>query len=1007
VAETDGEAISHSTRTIEGDVFGTPAYMPPEQAAGNMEDVDERSDIFALGGILYKILTHEAPYAGATVAEVLRKAVRAYYKAPRVKSPWNRIPRELESICLKAMKPKHGDRYESAEALIRDVQAHMDHRAVAAHPYGPWSRFVRFVQRHPVGSVAGGITLVLLSLGSAATGLLWARSQANATRAELNASRAREQQAVAEAERLRAQKAEVRATSAQETLDKGRLVAGVIRGATTELGPVIRDLKRSFHSGLTVEEKQALGDRLWPRIEAFEKTVAPDGASQATWLAVKGWLKLYAGYQAEAVALFGESRKTDPDVAYGNLFEGMLWFLFYINKHTLPSVSMSSSGVTFAKDADEPALLKHAREQCDSMLTKARASKVWGEGAAEDFEEILDAFQAVHLNDPEKAEAGLTRALSVPEMAWIRDEILLARGKALYRLCKFDEGLADVAEFLKAAPHAIEAYETKGLLWSGKAVTEAAAGRHPRVALKNAVASLTVRIDRGAVEARIFNVRGSTRALLGEVESSRGGDAKRIFEEALEDFSRALSMDPGYVEVLNNRSRTYTLLGEMQILTAEDPEGSFRKALEDAGKVLDKDPGYSLARTNRANAAQRLASILASRGGDFEALFALAEEDYEQLLKENPDDMQALLNRAVVCTTRGMSVMKLGRDPREDLQRAIADYSRVIERNPDERAVWGNRASTFLSLARAQRQMKLDPSSAVNRSISDFDEAMKRRPNSFLVRAQAGMAHEFLGDLKHSAGLDPRQTYRRAVQLYDDALRLNPRNAEPQGLKGNTLRILGDLESIRGAKTTPLYVSAVEALDEFVKVYPDRAEFLLYRAMALENLGRFDEALKGFERAHQLAGNRYAMIGRRLQRARSFSSNTAWNITRLKALAALRRWDVKEAKKLFARSIDEAKIAAADKHEKLAPLVADSHAQIAMIEVLASAGRECPLDEGRTLADAERDALLASAEIHLKGASKLGLADIETVLKSKAPSPLNVLPEMASLLEIWKKVRAK
>ncbi|MHC5081255.1 MAG: serine/threonine-protein kinase, partial [Planctomycetota bacterium] len=318
------EGISHSTRTLEGDVFGTPSYMPPEQAAGNMEDVDERSDVFALGGILYKILTHEAPYTGASVAEVLRKAVRGTYASPRAKSPWNRIPPELESICLQAMHPKHERRYESVEALIGDVQAYQDHRPVTAHRYGPGARFIRFVQRHPVTSVSGGVALVLISLGLAVTGMLLTHAETIAARAETERLRA------VKAERGK-EKAEGVATTAKQTLGKGRTIASVLRATEARLGPVFRSLKKSFHSPMKVEEKQEIGDRVWPAVEAFEKTVAGDSASRATWLAVKGWLRLYAGYQEEAVALFRESREVDPDVAYGFLYEGLLWFLFYIN----------------------------------------------------------------------------------------------------------------------------------------------------------------------------------------------------------------------------------------------------------------------------------------------------------------------------------------------------------------------------------------------------------------------------------------------------------------------------------------------------------------------------------------------------------------------------------------------------------------------------------------------------------------------------------------------------
>ena len=132
---------------MEGDILGTPSYMPPEQAAGRVDEVDGRSDVFALGAVLYAILTHEAPYDGVTVEEVLHKAVLGASVPPRKRTPWNRIPPELESVCRKAMARRKEDRYASVESLIGDLRAYLDHRPVGAHRYGPVTRFIRFVQR--------------------------------------------------------------------------------------------------------------------------------------------------------------------------------------------------------------------------------------------------------------------------------------------------------------------------------------------------------------------------------------------------------------------------------------------------------------------------------------------------------------------------------------------------------------------------------------------------------------------------------------------------------------------------------------------------------------------------------------------------------------------------------------------------------------------------------------------------------------------------------------------
>ncbi|MHC5037396.1 MAG: serine/threonine-protein kinase [Planctomycetota bacterium] len=245
VAEVDLVETIRSERevgkTLSGRILGTPSYMPPEQASGKVDRIDERSDIFALGAMLYKILTHEAPYTGLDVMEVLRKAITCAYMVPRVKSPWNRIPKELQSICLKAMAGRKEERYGSVEAMVEDIRAYLDHRLVSAHRSGFLTRFLRFMQRHPAGSLAGGVALILLSLGGALGGVLYQRAEAERAKAREKEAQAEAESARAEAASVRAQlaeearaRAEVRATDAEDALKKGRLVSAVLRSANVE-----------------------------------------------------------------------------------------------------------------------------------------------------------------------------------------------------------------------------------------------------------------------------------------------------------------------------------------------------------------------------------------------------------------------------------------------------------------------------------------------------------------------------------------------------------------------------------------------------------------------------------------------------------------------------------------------------------------------------------------------------------------------------------------------------
>jgi serine/threonine-protein kinase len=149
--------------TIDGTVSGTPYYMSPEQAKGMNKQMDQRSDIFSLGIILYQILTMKLPFKGMTPAEVLDSVALGVFTHP-VKAAKNRkIPKELEAITLKAMEYYVEDRYQSVKEMLDDIYNYLDGYTVSAMKYSLLNRFWKFCLRHPVISSTAA-TLIAISL---------------------------------------------------------------------------------------------------------------------------------------------------------------------------------------------------------------------------------------------------------------------------------------------------------------------------------------------------------------------------------------------------------------------------------------------------------------------------------------------------------------------------------------------------------------------------------------------------------------------------------------------------------------------------------------------------------------------------------------------------------------------------------------------------------------------------------------------------------------------------
>ena len=146
------------TETQSGAVLGTPAYMSPEQARGEHDSLDGRSDVYALGAILYRLLTNSTPFGKGTVRQILKRAQDCEFKPPREHD--NSIDRALDAICLKAMTKDVKDRYASALDLKSDVEAWLADEPVKAYPDPLLVRIRRWVRRYRTVVLAASAVLV-------------------------------------------------------------------------------------------------------------------------------------------------------------------------------------------------------------------------------------------------------------------------------------------------------------------------------------------------------------------------------------------------------------------------------------------------------------------------------------------------------------------------------------------------------------------------------------------------------------------------------------------------------------------------------------------------------------------------------------------------------------------------------------------------------------------------------------------------------------------------------
>jgi len=242
--------VGRSEMTATGAIMGTPSYMSPEQAAGRTREVGTATDVYALGVILYELLSGRTPFKGDSVMETIHQVLNREPVWPRTLQ--SSIPRDLETICLKCLEKEPKRRYSTAEALEADLRAYLQGRPIAVRPVGTVETAIKWARRRP--TMAALLLVTLLGVA----GIVWKYIDAEQQRdiaeeksrdAELQKQLAQEKQkeaeqqrGIAEVRRIEAEQqksiAEMRRRESEEQRETAQEVSQFMGGVFEDANPL-------------------------------------------------------------------------------------------------------------------------------------------------------------------------------------------------------------------------------------------------------------------------------------------------------------------------------------------------------------------------------------------------------------------------------------------------------------------------------------------------------------------------------------------------------------------------------------------------------------------------------------------------------------------------------------------------------------------------------------------------------------------------------------------------
>jgi len=708
--------------TRSGVVVGTPMYMAPEQARGVPGDIGPRTDVYALGAILYQLLTGRVPHDGESTAQIYHRIITDEPVRPRDFS--SKIDASVETIALKAIEKDPGRRYATADALAEDLHRYLEGEPILACPPGVASRVLRRVARHRVTAAAA--MLVLLSVSAVA--IAW-RSR------------------VAEREHASYRRVQERVKRAQAVILETRpffYAAGVdVRPKLDGVEVSLRELEEVAGEG---------GGEVWGLIGLGRHLLGDDRraeeallkAEQAGW--VDGRLQFTLGrlYLERSIASFLVMRDETIDERRKRAREWSERALARLRRPLGPvgelDRDVAEVYLLFAEDRDDEVL-----RRCEAGLGRHR-----GTPGCEDYWMLI---ALVH--DGERRIEACTQALAVrPHYFWarfVRGNTWHVSGGASRALADYDEAArlnpTSVWTFVNRASlhtdagnpdagiadadRALAIDATCALAWLNRGNAKLrkgdrdGAGRDFEDALRHEPAMLLALLNRGAmhvdtdIEAALRHYDDAVRirpdATMAYVWRGMARMAKGDRDGARADYTKALAIDPRDERALNN-------LGVLL-----EREGDRDGALAAYDTAIDVNPRNARARVNRAN-------ILRARGRHDEA-----RREYDEAVRLDPTLPDVYLTRAYARREWG------------DAAGAVADADAVLKLDPTH-------AEALVCRGLLRREAD-DPTGA----MADYDAAIRVAPACVDAYVNRGVLREKLGQVTD------------ALADYDEAIRINPR----------------------------------------------------------------------------------------------------------------------------------------------------------------------------------------------------------------------------------------
>ena len=824
-----GLAHDATTRgaTATGSVMGTPPYMSPEQARGEVGRLDRRADVYSLGATLYHLLTGEPPIQGANNLEVLNRIATVEPVSPRARVPG--LSADLEAIVLKCLEKDRSARYDSAQALAEDLERFLADVPVRARPVGLGYRLRKKVRRHRVVVGVAAVALVALLGAGVQVGL----TRRQAVRREQLARRFTEQ-----VERVEAQVRytglarlhDVREERAQLALRMDALAADIAREGPLARGPGLYALGRGA---------LALGDAAKAREHLEAAWNEGFHEPRLAWSLALALGQLYreALLDAENVQEPARRRLRREEVQRQYRDPALAW-LRRSGGAEVPSPDFVAALLAFHEERWEDALARldaagplppwfFEAPLLRGDILQERARQHWNQGDRTAAQADLDAGRRTLA-----AAAATGDSLPDVHLALARLEYR-ALVMALYGQGDVEavaaRGLEAVAHALAADPDSVPARHWEARFHNRLAEDALRRGADPEAALQRAIAAARRVLATRPADPRARKELAQALLRGGRVKQGRGLEPGALLQQALEALDGIEPRARDY-EVSATRGLIFRVWADADEQRGVSPAEHRAQAIAAYREALQRDDTLSDVWINLGQLHLTRASDPRTAAAEVDLDLDEARRALEQARRLNPENFVAWFLGGTLHTELAARRRTLGKDPRPDLDTAATLFERGIAINARVAPLHNGLGIVRAEQAREAWDRGGDPFPLLDAAQAAYAKAVEVAPRQGWGQNNLGDIHAARAEWRDPRSASPEAEARAAQESYAQAAALLPGQAVPWANLARVHLLRATPALTRGRSPEGPLAQAQAALDEAFRRNPE--EPLAWRLQA-------------------------------------------------------------------------------------------------------------------------------------------------------------------------------